>query len=295
MSSPLLSIMICTQNRADKLARCLASLETVLPPQESWDVLVVDNGSRDHTKQAVEAVARRGKIPLRYCFEPQAGLSFARNRGLAQTASPLVAFTDDDCLVDRAWPRTILREFDSDASLDVLGGRVDLEDVHDLPFCTRPFPDRCAISSLTQIMDRLIGCNMAFRRSVFETVGLFDPRLGIGTRAGSSEDTDLLYRALRTGLKLCYSPDLIILHAHGRRATHPLSNVHRNYAKGRGAMYCKHALRGDWAMAKSFGGELLTLLKNAWMNGPTEPTAYPPQKVFCSLFAGVISRLNKTA
>lgn len=48
-------------------------------------------------------------------------------------------------------------------------------------------------------------------------------------------------------------------------------------------------------MAKRFGGELLILLKNAWMNGPTEPTTYPPQKVLCSLFAGVISRLNKAA
>lgn len=290
-----LTIITCTRNRADKLKRCLATIEEALPPQGEWELLVVDNGSSDHTKDVAAGAASHGKIPLTYCFESQIGLSFARNCGLAQASGRIIAYTDDDCLVDKSWPRTILSEFDQDPDLDILGGRVDLADVRDLPFCTRPFLDRCPIVSINLILERLIGCNMAFRRSVFDLIGLFDTRLGAGTSAASSEDTDLFYRALQAGMKISYSPDAIVLHAHGRTAAGPLDPIHYGYAKGRGALYCKHLLKGDWQIAKHMGQELFSLCCRLGSDPAPEPTTYPPKKVLCSLFAGAISRLSNAA
>ena len=82
---PLLSVVICTRNRASALCRALGSLAVcAVPAQLSWQVLVVDNGSSDNT--AAVADGFRDRLPMRLVHEPVAGLSQARNRG--QSGSP---------------------------------------------------------------------------------------------------------------------------------------------------------------------------------------------------------------
>jgi len=86
---------------------------------------------------------------------------------------------------------------------------------------------------------------MAFSRATVDAVGGFDESLGAGTRCGSGEDTDFLFRVSRKGLKIVYAPDLVVYHNHGRRTEEEAVRLRRNYAVGRGSFYCKHVLAGD--------------------------------------------------
>jgi glycosyltransferase involved in cell wall biosynthesis len=233
----MISVIICTRNRASLLERCLRNFTAIDHSWLSgWEIVVVDNGSCDETLKIAESFT--SALPLRYAFEEKQGLSRARNRGIAESKNPIVAFTDDDCLVAPNWLEKILRNFARDISLSILGGRVVLANAEDAAIGVRWQREHTLIVEPSQILELMIGCNLAFKRSVFEEAGTFDTALGVGTPAGSAEDIDLLYRALRRGARIGYRPEMIVLHAHGRKRPEP-QHIDR-YIRGRGAFYCKH-------------------------------------------------------
>jgi GT2 family glycosyltransferase len=176
--------------------------------------------------------------------EPVAGLSRARNAGLASAAGDLLLFTDDDCLPDPHWLAVIRDEFARAPALGVLGGRVELFDERDQPTTTRTSRERGQISTAFNL-DAIIGCNMAFRRSALAATGPFDVALGGGTGAGAGEDVDFVYRALRAGLLVEYSPDALVYHNHGRRTAAQVRALRRAYTVARGALFCKYLLERD--------------------------------------------------
>jgi GT2 family glycosyltransferase len=227
---------------------------------------------------------------VRYIFEGRQGLSHARNRGIAETANSIIAFTDDDCLVDRQWASTIVREFSTDRSLAVLGGRVEPGDPNGKTG-TRTFSDRKQITSFGELVSRMIGCNMAFSRKVFEVIGGFDPLLGKGASGGASEDCDLLYRALRGQLTIVYVPDAMVVHAHGRTSTSSIQQVNDEYAKGRGGFYWKHVVRGDLRIAKHAVGEIVNLSRASLVSGNRHGARSSPLRVLRNLAKGAFYRL----
>ncbi|MBB6226421.1 glycosyltransferase involved in cell wall biosynthesis [Polymorphobacter multimanifer] len=94
--------IICTRNRAASLERVLASAATLrIPDGTQWELLVVDNGSTDSTASIVAGFADR--LPIRRVAEPVAGLSHARNRGVAEARGALICWTDDDVELDGEW------------------------------------------------------------------------------------------------------------------------------------------------------------------------------------------------
>jgi glycosyltransferase involved in cell wall biosynthesis len=234
----MISIVICTRDRAARLERCLHHLSDACRcPDLAWQLVVVDNASIDSTKQVVEGF--RTRLPLKYAFEARHGLSHARNRGIAEAEHSIIAFTDDDCLVSQDWARAIVTEFAERPGLSVLGGSVELADSNDYPVSIRTHRRTEHVTTAQQIMSMMSGCNMAFRRDVFEHVGLFDPAFGKGQRIGAAEDTDFLYRALRVGSRIVYAPHVVVRHAHGRDTPEAVASVTRDYVRGRGAFYCK--------------------------------------------------------
>lgn len=285
----MLSVIICTRNRAENLAQSLSSFAQAQTPFGDWEVIIVDNGSQDHTRDVVTDVARSSALPLKYTVEAKRGLSHARNHGVTHATGSLIAFTDDDCLIAPTWLDAVVQEFTADHELMVLGGRVDLADYQDAPIGIRPFPDRLQICSFEQIMERLIGCNMAFRRNVFDTMGFFDTKLGAGTQVGSAEDIDMFYRAIKAGMKTCYSPTMRIRHAHSRVDEATVSTLKDSYVRGRGALYCKHVLRGDRMMLKYAVDEIRSLLRS--LVAQRTASTYPSGRAFRHLVYGVLVRL----
>lgn len=286
-----LSVIICTRDRAPQLERCLQEFKEAQTFRKSWELIVVDNNSSDDTKAVVRKFAASTPFHVRYLFEGRQGLSHARNRGIAEASNSIIAFTDDDCLVDRQWAGTIVREFSTDPSLAVLGGRVEPGDPNGQSVGTRTFSDRKQISSFQELFGRMIGCNMAFSRKVFEVIGGFDPLLGKGTSLGSAEDLDLLYRALKEQLTIVYVPEAVVFHAHGRASTSSIQQVNDEYAKGRGGFYWKHVVRGDLRIAQRAVREIAYLSRASLVSGNRHGARPSPPRVLRNLAMGAFYRL----
>ena len=122
-SAPLISVVICTRNRAASLGRTLESLAaSQLPSDASWEVVVIDNGSSDSTADVVAAQA--SKLNIRGYVEPEPGLSWARNRGVAEAKGTYIIWTDDDVTVEPNWLQTYVEAFRADPDAVVFGGTI---------------------------------------------------------------------------------------------------------------------------------------------------------------------------
>jgi len=115
---PTISVLICTRNRSNLLRRCLISLSNQTP--KPYEVIIVDNGSRDNTKEICDSFA--GKMSLQYVFENHVGLPYARNAGIRLASGDVYAFIDDDCVAKRNWIRSITDHFSvNQKSVGIIG------------------------------------------------------------------------------------------------------------------------------------------------------------------------------
>ncbi len=217
-TTPAVSVVLCTYNRADQLA---SALEPLLAQSGDvpYELLVVDNNSKDRTADVVNAAARQARTTVRYLFEPKQGLSHARNRGIDEARAPIVAFTDDDVRVADDWVASVARAFDRHPDADYVGGRVLpnwlqpppkwLTTAHWSPLALQDYGDEPLVSSRDRAVC-LVGASLSFRREVFERVGLFAPRLGrIKDGIGSTEDHDMQLRLWKAGMRGVYVPDVV--------------------------------------------------------------------------------------
>jgi glycosyltransferase involved in cell wall biosynthesis len=225
---PEVSVVIGTFNRAHLLEDTLKVLGSQHCPQSlRWEIVVVDNNSTDATRQTVTAFSRTAPVPVRYVFEPRQGLSHARNRGIQEAHGFTIAFTDDDVIPTPDWIVGVSAAL-ARWRADGVGGRV-------LPRWEAPPPEwllrnprllsRLAIMDFegarlltlpTHGLPRVWGANMAFRRHVFDKVGVFDPRRGMtGQKFFRGEEVDLINRALESGLRIAYDSTLTVFHRIG--------------------------------------------------------------------------------
>ncbi len=120
MNELTVGVIIPTRNRADLLHNALEALsrQTRMPDE----VIVVDNGSSDHTCQVVGQFS--GLLPIRYLFESTPGAGQARNTGIRHASSDVLAFTDDDCIPDENWLHFIELSFLRDPNIGMVAGKV---------------------------------------------------------------------------------------------------------------------------------------------------------------------------
>ena len=234
-----LSVVICTRDRPDALARCLGKLtaQHSLPGQ----IIVVDNSAQRSAEPVVSGFAG-----VQYLHEPRAGLSVARNAGIRASRCTLIAFTDDDVEPDPGWTAEIARAFAS-ANVEavtglVLPARLDTPAQCFFQLRMGGFGSGCVpmifdwrFFAETKRMGAPVwrvgaGANMAFRRSVFDRIGLFDERLGAGA-SGCSEDSELWYRLLAKGGACLFEPRASVFHHH-REQWGDLRRQIRAYMKG---------------------------------------------------------------
>jgi glycosyltransferase involved in cell wall biosynthesis len=214
------SIVIATYNRAGDLADTLDSLASLQTPY-AWEAIVVDNNSPDGTRAVVERAAATFPVPLIYAFEAVQGRSAALNHGFRLASGDIVVTTDDDVRVPADWLTVIERGLEAQGC-DYVGGRV-------LPVWGAPrpawIPNRGGhMWAVIALLDfgaaplrfgtRVpLGVNMAFRRSVLDRVGGFNPRIGrkAGTLLGQ-EVREWCLRAHQTGAAGWYLPDMVVEH-----------------------------------------------------------------------------------
>jgi glycosyltransferase involved in cell wall biosynthesis len=263
-----ISVLICTRNRAKSLeATLLAFFAQQFAGCYDFELIVIDNDSTDETEQVVER-CRAHHPMVRYLFEKRRGLTFARNAAINAARGEVLAFTDDDVLVSEDWLDEVHREFASDPGLLMLGGRVLLAgDQQQVAW--QPCDERRYIG-LPDGANFAMGANMAFRRELFDRVGLFDVRLGAGRFFAGADEAELVYRGLKSGCRLLYAPNVLVYHDHDRLTLEQACRLEYGYAKGCAAYLIKHSLGGDSYAMRMLYWTLLTFPKR-WRRKREEP------------------------
>ena len=216
-----ISVAICTWNRARLLDQTLAQLHNLrVPTGIEWELLVVNNGSTDDTDAVI--ARNESSLPLRRLFEPDQGLSNARNRALSACAGELILWTDDDVLLDpgwleayliaaRLWPEAcyfggLIEPFYERAPpvwiRENLGRLQGMLVIHDLGSSERPFVGK----------EQPWGANMAFRTEVLRRHP-FDPNLGLkGQQILRGEETEVFAQLRSEGAVGVWVPSARVRH-----------------------------------------------------------------------------------
>lgn len=246
------SIIICTRNRAKILTSCLDSIWVSAQRcvAATNEVIVVDNGSSDDTRQVAESwFSAHDQCHGHVITENRVGLSNARNAGLSASHGHLIIFIDDDCLMDPDYIQRAIALDRCDTEPMLRGGAVHLGTNLDLPLTIKTSPTTANWSIKERsarhynLGNAILGCNMVFRRSIYEQLGPFDVNLGVGSKIPSAEDTDYIFRAYVSAILLEYNPSLIVKHYHGRRLPVDARKLIINYTIGFGALYAKYMLK----------------------------------------------------
>lgn len=224
---PTISVVVCSRDRSEDLALCLESLRKL--ETKPFEILVIDNAPKTSvTRELVE----RSYPEVRYIHEPRPGLDWARNRAIHEARGEIIAYTDDDVIVDPLWTRALAGLFAADENVMAVTGLVapyELETESQRQFeeyggFARGYTRKWhrVDSGETRNMARRhagtgqlgTGANMAYRRSVFAEIGLFDPAMDVGTVTNGGGDLDMFFRVLRHGHTLVYEPAAIVWHRH---------------------------------------------------------------------------------
>jgi glucosyl-dolichyl phosphate glucuronosyltransferase len=218
------TVLICTFDRARLLAETLDTLATTRAGALRWNVIVVDNNSRDDTREVVTTRIDGYPVELRYVFEPTQGKSHALNAGLAVTDASIVVFTDDDVRLGENWLAAACQPMLDHPAIDYTGGPVE-------PIWEQPCPawldrTRSDLWGTLAILDyggesfvfeerrRVpLGANMAVRRTLIDRIGGFDPGLGRrGTSLLGQEQAEFFCRSRAAGARGLYVPAMRLHH-----------------------------------------------------------------------------------
>jgi glycosyltransferase involved in cell wall biosynthesis len=228
-SSPTVSVVVPTCRRPGDLARCVDSILATGYPR--LEVIVVDNAPQDPRTTALVAHRYAGDGRVRYVTEPTPGASRARNLGVRAARGEIVAFADDDVVVDRHWIAALSHALLINPDVDCVTGLV-LPAALDTPVQLRfeqyggfnrgygqrifDLADRRGDTLLYPYTAGALGAlnNAAFRRSALREPDAFDVTLGPGGPAFGAEDQDAFLALLRGGGNLLYEPAALVRHRH---------------------------------------------------------------------------------
>lgn len=305
---PSLTVAICTRNHPERLKRCLESLCHIQSPhgfpQNTMEVLVVDNAPSDDKTRLTAASLSGSFSGLRYIREEKPGLDFARNRALLEASGEIVAYLDDDVVTDAGWLKGLLEAFGENPDAGGFTGLV-------LPY---------ALSTRAQILFEQrggfrrgfnkirygqtlpnnpqypcgsgifgAGCNMAFRKNALLALGGFDEALDTGPPLPGGGDLDMFYRIIRAGYPLVYEPRFMVFHEH-RRTFDELRHQYFTWGQGFMAFVWKShqqdkMMRGRFRHLVYwwFMDQVKRLMKSF-----IQPLKLPPTLVLAELWGGVM-------
>jgi glycosyltransferase involved in cell wall biosynthesis len=238
---PVVSIIICTYNRADHLRETLVSLAEVHVPSElPTELLVVDNASTDHTKQVVEACSI-SNMNVRYVYEPKRGKSNAYNLAFAVATGEILVSTDDDVRFPHDWIEKLVEPITSGKAHAAAGWCSDGATLS-ASLMGRLHKDWLLEYDFTQQKESgvLIGVNAAFSRAVLDKVPRFDTELGPGA-IGFSDDVLFSWQIREAGFKIASAPIFVEHHFDASRLARA-SLMDRAIKEG----HCTAYLRYHW-------------------------------------------------
>jgi glucosyl-dolichyl phosphate glucuronosyltransferase len=264
-----MSIVIGTLNRRALLERSLRSLMAQTCPTSRFEILVVDNGSTDGSHDVLRALEKETPN-LRWVEERRRGLSNARNRGIAETQAPLVAFFDDDAIAEPNWLDVLFAVFAAEPDAGAAGGRIYVDWSGErpdwMPVSIEGYYGRCDYGGERKYLSYPqypFGSNMVIRRERLLAINGFNSELGpTGKNLMAGGEQDLFFRLYRTPIKVVYDPAAVVHHwAPPERVTrkwslrrafrHGMSNATMSHANGQvgPAVWLRQLMAASWHCA----------------------------------------------
>jgi glycosyltransferase involved in cell wall biosynthesis len=215
----MLTVLFATRNRADILRDVLEEYCHLQPPSSGWKLVVVDNGSTDHTAEVIASFVDR--LPLHFMVEPRLGKNFALNTGLELVEGDLTALTDDDAFPHTDWLLQLRKAADDHPAYSMFGGTIVARwevpppswiqwlDVGPIFTITPPSMKEGELTFVALVQ----GPNMAIRASVFQSGIRFDTCIGPrGSSYPMGSETEMLLRLSRQGHKAWHVQGAVVEH-----------------------------------------------------------------------------------
>jgi glucosyl-dolichyl phosphate glucuronosyltransferase len=214
---PFLSVVICTYNRQKFISACLECLAQQTLATTNWEAIVVDNNSTDASASiAKNFIQQHAELPFRYVFEGNQGLSFARNRGIAESRGEVIVYIDDDVEVVPTYLQTIFNFFQNHPGIAGMGGRT-LPKFSEGPPPTWLSPYMAGIIGTidrgTEVrrfggrMKYPSGCNMIYTKAILQQAGGFNNEL-----KARADDKYIYEKVARLNDDVWYVPEAFSLH-----------------------------------------------------------------------------------
>ena len=210
-----LSIVICSYNREKYILDAMNSVKNQIIDSSFFELVVINNNSTDNTDVICRAFEKtKGNLQYTYVIEEKAGLSNARNCGIEHSKGEIITFIDDDAIAEPDFAANIINHFSKNPEIDALGGKV-------LPI----FPNNMEPKWLSHYLNGLVtkvdfgdivkpysnkypaGCNMSFRKIVFDELGGFNPNL-----VWRNDDKYIFLKLKNAHKKTLYTPDVVVHH-----------------------------------------------------------------------------------
>ena len=218
----MLSIIICTYNREKYISALLESIAKNDYPTTNYEIVLVDNNCTDNTRGVCEQFAAAHKeVAFRYVKEPEQGLSAARNKGIKEAQGDIIIYVDDDALVEADYIRIYAEHFAANPDTMAAGGPIEPLYETQEPSWMSPYT-KALLTAWMNYGDKVReypkgrypgGGNAAYRKRVFDKVGLFNTELGRkGYLLLASEEKDIFDKMKALGMKVLYLPTPVLHH-----------------------------------------------------------------------------------
>ena len=218
----MITLIICTYNREKYIGPLLDSIAKNDYPTTDYEIVLVDNNCTDNTRGVCEQFAtEHPEIAFRYVTEPEQGLSAARNKGIKEAKGDIVIYVDDDALVDADYIRIYAEHFAASPETMAAGGPIEPLYETEEPNWMSPYT-KALLTAWMNYGDKVReypngrypgGGNAAYRKEVFDRVGLFNTELGRkGNLLLASEEKDIFDKMKALGMKVLYLPTPVLHH-----------------------------------------------------------------------------------
>ena len=218
----MITLIICTYNREKYIGPLLDSIAKNDYPTSDYEILLVDNNCTDNTRGVCEQFAvAHPEIIFRYVVEPEQGLSAARNKGIKEAKGEIIIYVDDDALVDVDYIRIYAEHFASHPETMAAGGPIEPLYETEEPKWMSPYT-KALLTAWMNYGDNVReypngrypgGGNAAYRKVVFDKVGLFNTELGRkGSALLASEEKDIFDKMHALGMQVLYLPTPVLHH-----------------------------------------------------------------------------------
>ena len=218
----MISVIICTYNREKYIGPLLESIAKNDYPKNDYEILLVDNNCTDNTRAVCQSFTKTHKdITFRYVTEPEQGLSAARNKGIKESKGDIIIYVDDDALVDADYISSYADHFANNPNTMAAGGPIEPLYETEEPKWMSPYTKALLTAWMnygTKVCEYPKGRypgggNAAYRKVVFDKVGLFNTDLGRkGTALLASEEKDIFDKMHALDMQVLYLPTPILHH-----------------------------------------------------------------------------------